>query len=247
MPQAGADSLPLESPAIVETGVVRDIVDGDTLVLEGGTSVRLTGIQAPKLPLGRAGFRAWPLANEARDLLARLSLDRTVRLEYSGRRIDRWQRLLAHVKTGEIWLQHEMLRRGLARVYTFRDNIAYADALYAAEHDARQNRRGIWRHPFYRILIPEEAAGKTGSFQLVEGTPVETAIVRGRAYLNFGPDWQTDFTVTISQQDMKLFRRANVSVKNLAGRRLRVRGWIIRQNGAMIRITHPQQMEILEP
>ncbi|MEE8394009.1 MAG: thermonuclease family protein, partial [Rhodospirillales bacterium] len=39
-----------------ETATVREVVDGDTVVLADGRQVRLTGIQAPKLPLGRAGF-----------------------------------------------------------------------------------------------------------------------------------------------------------------------------------------------
>ena len=40
----------------VACGVVREIVDGDTLVLEGGARLRLAGIQAPKLPLRRPDF-----------------------------------------------------------------------------------------------------------------------------------------------------------------------------------------------
>lgn len=244
---ANADFAPGGAPVAVDSGIVAEIIDGDTVVLESGTTVRLTGIQAPKLALGRPGFRDWPMAGAARDLLARLSLGQTVALEYTGRRTDRWQRLLAHLRTDEFWLQHEMLRRGFARVYTFRDNAAHAPALYAAERDARENRRGIWRHPFYRIVDPETAADKIGSFQIVEGTTADAAIVRGRAYLNFGPDWRTDFTVAISRQDMKLFDRAGVSITGLAGKKLRVRGWIIRQNGAMIRVTHPQQLEIHQP
>ena len=63
-------------------GVVTSVTDGDTLTIrvtetaeadarlvqEGGTAeVRLVGIQAPKLPLGRPHFRAWPLAEQAKD------------------------------------------------------------------------------------------------------------------------------------------------------------------------------------
>ena len=44
-----------------ETERVVEIVDGDTLVLAGGRQVRLVGIQAPKLPLGRPGLEAGPL------------------------------------------------------------------------------------------------------------------------------------------------------------------------------------------
>ena len=52
-------------------GVARvvQVVDGDTVMLGtpvfGANQVRLVGIQAPKLPLGRDGFKKWPLADEA--------------------------------------------------------------------------------------------------------------------------------------------------------------------------------------
>ena len=46
-------------------GVVTEVTDGDTLVLEQGLVVRLAGIQSPKLPLGRAGFEQQPLTPEA--------------------------------------------------------------------------------------------------------------------------------------------------------------------------------------
>ena len=243
---APARELPERNPDPVAAARVTDVVDGDTLVLETGAEVRLTGIQAPKLPLGRPGFRAWPLADAAKAALARLSLGGQATLSYPGRRVDRWARLLAHVRVGEKWLQAEMLRAGLARVYTFRDNRAHADALYAAEAEARRNRRGIWALDWYAVRTADDTVSHIGTFQLVEGAPVAVAIVRGRAYLNYGADWRTDFTVSVSPADMKLFRRAGIDIKNFEGRRLRVRGWITERNGPMINVTHPEQIERLD-
>ena len=57
-----------------ETGLVASVVDGDTLVLDSGLEVRLVGMQAPKLPLGRPDFTAWPLAEEAKTALERMAL-----------------------------------------------------------------------------------------------------------------------------------------------------------------------------
>ena len=255
LPGAGAGLLPLPAaaapladrdPQPVREGRVASVTDGDTLTLADGAQVRLSGIQAPKLPLGRPGFRPWPLAAEAKQALEELALGRAVRLDYDGRRIDRWRRLLAQVHAGPVWLQHEMLRLGLARVYTFADNRTHAAALYAAEHAARAAGRGIWADPWYRIHSPDEAGRAIGTFQLVEGTPVSVAIVNRRAYLNYGDDWRTDFTVSVAPRDMALFRRAGVDLKSLRGVRIRVRGWIVRRNGAMISITHPEQIELLE-
>ena len=68
---------------------VTEIVDGDTVVLADGRQVRLVGIQAPKLPLGRKGFEPWPLAGEAKAALGQLALGRELRLGFGGRRQDR--------------------------------------------------------------------------------------------------------------------------------------------------------------
>lgn len=65
------------------------VVDGDTLVLDGGgRQVRLVGIQAPKLPLGRRNFKAWSLAESSKKALERLSLGKRRKLPYGGACID---------------------------------------------------------------------------------------------------------------------------------------------------------------
>ena len=245
--QAAPRLLPSQNPEAVKSARVTGVVDGDTVVLDTGAEVRMTGIQAPKLPLGRKGFRAWPLAREAKKTLETLSLNQRIRLEYAGRRHDRWGRLLAHVHAGDTWLQREMLLLGLARVYTFPDNRKHAAALYTAERTARAARRGIWALDWYRILTPAEAENRPGTFQLVEGMPKNIAIVRGRAYLNYGKDWKTDFTVTIAPRQMKLFRAAGVDILSMRNQRVRVRGWLIRRNGPMIAVTYPEQIEKLDP
>ena len=244
-PNAAARTLPAQNPEAVQSARITAIVDGDTVKLDTGAEVRLTGIQAPKLPLGRKGFRPWPLAAKARAALTALSRDRQVRLDYTGRRHDRWGRLLAHLHVGKTWLQREMLLRGLARVYTFPDNRTHAAALYAAEQKARIAGRGIWALNWYRILPVADTDRHIGTFQLVEGTVMSTAIIRGRGYLNFGADWRTDFTISIAPKHMKLFRAARIDIMALRDRRLRVRGWLVRRNGAMISVTHPEQIEFL--
>ena len=86
--------------AALETGgqaTMSEVIDGDTLVLENGATVRLVGIQAPKLPLGRKGFEAQPLAEEARVLLENLTRGRTLTLSFGGARRDRHGRLHAHL------------------------------------------------------------------------------------------------------------------------------------------------------
>ena len=223
------------------------VVDGDTLLLEDGSEVRLVGLQAPKLPLGRAGFTAWPLAEAAKAALAELAQGRRLGLAFTGRRLDRHGRHLAHLLRDEdgLWIQGALLLRGLARVYSFADNRALVPGMLALEREARAAGRGIWAEAFYALRGPDEAGDHIGSFQLVEGRVLDAARVRGRVYLNFGADWKTDFTVSVSAKSWKLFEAAGLTLEDYEGRRLRARGWIKSLNGPMIVATHPEQLEIL--
>ena len=228
-------------------GVVSEIVDGDTVFLEDGTEIRLVGLQAPKLALGRPDFRDWPLADAARNRLSDLVLGRRVALAYGGRRIDRHGRSLAHLLRDDgLWVQAAMLESGMARVYSFRDNRTAVEEMLAAERDAREAERGIWAHPFYAVREEADTRALLDSFQLVEGVVLDAAEVRRRIYLNFGPDWRDDFTVSIAPDHVRAFRAAGLEPLDLTGRRIRVRGWLYQRNGPMIDATHPEQIELLE-
>jgi hypothetical protein len=93
---------------------------------------------------------------------------------------------------------------------------------------------------------PNEIGGRTGTFQIVEGKVVTSTVTRGRGFINFGADYRTDFTVTIEPDDMRTFRQAKFDVPGLAGKRVRVRGWIEFYNGPEITITTPAAIEVLE-
>ena len=245
---AGATAVPGGLTRDGAPGVVVEIVDGDTLKLRDGREVRLVGLQAPKLPLGRRGFKTWPLAGEAKQALSRLTLRKTVTLHFGGRRMDRHGRILAHLGGADgSWIQGRMLSLGMARVYSFRDNRAAVRTMLDLESQARRERRGIWRHPYYRVRRDTDAGSDIGSFQLVTGRVQAIATVRDRTYLNFGADWRRDFTITVRNRFRRLFDAAGLSLASLEGRRIRVRGWLDSRNGPMIEATHPEQIEILDP
>jgi len=242
----GAAVAPAIPSGFAEGGsaVVAEVIDGDSLVLADGRTVRLLGIQAPKLPKGRS-FAPWPLAREAKAALAELALGKPVSLRYGGAREDRYGRVLAQLERADgLWLEGELLRRGLARVYTFADNRTAAAQLYAIERQARKARRGIWADAYYAVRMPEEALRHVGGFELVEGRVVSVAHVSGSVYLNFGEDWHTAFTVRLDHKALPLFRAEGVDPASLEGERVRVRGYIRRDRArAVIDVTHPEAVE----
>lgn len=229
---------------------VTTVVDGDTVLLDtaidGSREVRLVGIQAPKLPLGRKGFRKWPLADDAKAMLEALVLGRVVNLKFGGRRMDRHGRLLAHLyhEDGQ-WVQGALLAAGMARVYSFPDNRAAVADMLSLEAEARSRGRGIWRYSFYKVRTPDTLDKLIGTFQLIEGRVVDAATVRGTTYLNFSTDWRSDFTITVKKKVRALFEQTGHAPLTLKGHLIRVRGWLKKRNGPMIEATHPEQIEIL--
>lgn len=242
-----AVTLPPQASKPAGSATVAEVTDGDTLILSDKVTVRLVGIQAPKLPLDRPNFKEWPLAREARRALEEMTLGRTLTLHPASRPTDRWGRTLAHLERDDgLWVQGEMLRLGWARVYTFADNRALAGDMLALERTARAARRGIWGHPYYSIVTPERAGRVVNTFQLVEGTVVDAADVKGRVYLNFGADWKTDFTVLVPAKVRRALAKQGMDPAALEGRAIRVRGWLKDYNGPMIEMTHPEQLELPE-
>jgi len=222
-----AEACDLSPP---ETGTVAAVLDGETLRLTDGQTVRLIGAKAPMPPLGWRRDDPWPLVDEAREALSALAMGRAVELRFGGRRLDRHGFLLAQVYVVEgesrLWLQQELVAQGLARVYSFPDNRACVAELLAREQDARLKHLGVWGSAAYRIesaLNVKRLGRLIHSYQLVEGTVLAVGEGAGRLYLNFTPDWRSDFTVSIARKDVSAFTAAGIDLNALAGKRIRAR------------------------
>jgi len=227
---------------------IAQVIDGDTVKLVSGEQVRLVGIQAPKLPLGRKNFKAWPLGETAKTALEDLVLGKKVQLKYGGREKDRHERLLAHIFVGGVWVQQEMIKRGMARVYSFSDNRACVEDLLFQEDTARAEKMGVWRLPFYQIRKAdniEKLSALHNSFQLVRGKVLSTGEAKGTTYLNFGKKWKIDFTGVVSRYNLRHFKKSKIDPKNLSGKTVLVRGWVGFHNGPKIDISHPEQLQII--
>lgn len=265
-PQQTVASLPHSFPqpdwSLLERGEavrITRVVDGDTVELESGPDVRFVGTQAPKLPLGRAHVEEWPFAQQSKAELEALVFPpdhgegpRSAQLYYGGRRTDRHNRRLAHLvlddgDEGPVWLQGAMVLAGLARVYTFADNRSLIPDLLQREQRARLAQRGIWAHSFYNVRQADdpELLELTNHFELVEGTVLNVAAHRARWYLNFGETWREDFTITIDREHDPVFEDSGFDLSQLSGAGIRVRGWIVEDGGPMVRVDHPEAIEVL--
>lgn len=159
---------------------------------------------------------------------------------------DRWNRRVAVLRmtTGET-LQELLVGEGLARVRPESDDDGFIDRLLLLERLARDEKRGLWNEFRYRVHDASDARRAVGRFNLVEGAPLAGALRKGRAYLNFGEDFRTDFTATAPSRSARKWAKTGLDFTTLAGRSLRLRGHVAWINGPSVEITHSKQIEIL--
>ena len=131
------------STTVSEAGVaVRTVQDGDTLSVSyqgADESIRLIGFDAPET--------GEPFSDEATQALEGLVAGETVRLEFDVEERDQHGRLLAYVWVGNKMVNVEILRQGVATVYTVPPNVKYVDAFTAAQDEAQAAGLGIWGGP----------------------------------------------------------------------------------------------------
>lgn len=249
LPPAGADC---EIRKQTKRAVVA-VVDGETLRLDDGREVRLTGVLAPRAPPGMAAGSVWAPAEAAREALGKLLTGRSVRIAVKGRAKDRYGRTLAHVFLTEgktdTWVEEKLVGEGLARVASVAEARDCISELLAAEDRARRAKRGLWSHAAYQIrdaAKAHELADFVQSYQIVEGRVRGVQERKRRVYLDFGDVWSKDLTAIVSGRDRKRFETAKIDLMRLKGVKVRLRGWVERWNGPLIRLTHPEQLQILE-
>jgi endonuclease YncB( thermonuclease family) len=249
----GEDAAPVCTPPLIQTAVVKKVADDATLQLEGGETVRLIGVLPMRIIEEARSPGAQRLNDIGRAALARLREKvegQSVTLRQEGRARDRYDRLLAHGFAADgTWLQGLLLSEGLARAYSYADNRACFMDMLRLEQAAREAHRGLWRFRAFAPLVAadtERILQQQYRFALVEGVVAQVASLRKWTFVNFGADWKSDFTIAIERRWARQMQTEGFDPAALAGRRIRVRGIIERWNGPAIKLTHKEQIEVLD-
>lgn len=235
-----------KSMTATSKGRVVEIIDPLTIRLDDDSIVSLTGLDYPDLDYYQPGNFAIMTLKIMKDFL----LDQDVTLYQTKNdglgRINRMGHQLGHlVRRDGVWAQGLMLSLGLARVRTTGSNTEMAAQMYDLENTARDSKAGIWNVQGYKIIPADAADAAIGSYSLIEGEIIKTAMQKNRLYLNFGKDWRSDFTISIAPRYLKIFNAEGINPQKWGRKRIRVRGWVENFNGPYIEVDHPQQIEIL--
>lgn len=222
----------------IGTAEVAAVRDGRTFLLKDGRELRLAAIE---------------VAGDKRKALETLFAENRapLRLEKLGPDRDRYGRLVAFVSIGDPpqSLQQKLLALGAARVSSRVGDTSCAKTLLAAEKEAREARRGLWADPNFAPLQAENLSrlrAEAGHFALVEGKVLSVHVSGPTIYLNFGRNWTRDFSAMIPRRHLAGFAAAGLEPKGLAGKRVRVRGFIEQRRGPLIEADAPEQIELID-
>ena len=164
-----------------------------------------------------------------------------LRYEPRPARLDRHGRRLAHVFSGPLWLQRELVARGLAVVAPPLVSRERAEALLQLEGQARLSEPGAWLRREARAVAADDARSVLDRFAIVEGRVLSVRRGFRSSFVNFGEDWREDFTIYL--------KRGRISrafpPEMLEGQRIRVRGWVFYSNGPAIELADPLYLETL--
>ena len=114
--------------------MVTKVIDGDTVVVEGGYHVRLLGIDADE--------KNYPCYDAARVRLEQLLLGKTVVLEKDKTDIDRYGRCLRTLFYGDKNISVALVKEGLAVARFYPPDVKYKSEISLAEKQAIENNTG---------------------------------------------------------------------------------------------------------
>ncbi|OGC76001.1 MAG: hypothetical protein A2145_00845 [candidate division Zixibacteria bacterium RBG_16_40_9] len=115
---------------------VKEVIDGDTVILETGEHLRYTGIDCPE--------KDQPFYQEAQKFNQKLVQGKEIRTEFDVQKKDKYGRILAYVYVGDIFVNAELIKNGLANLYTVPPNVKHTDYFLKLQNQAKSKELGIW-------------------------------------------------------------------------------------------------------
>lgn len=114
--------------------LVTKVIDGDTIVIEDGSHVRLIGVDADE--------RQNKCYKEAKQYLKKLISGKKVKLKKDEEGVDQYGRCLRYVFYEGENVSVKLAKRGLAESYPYEPNLKYRDQIIEAENYAKDHSIG---------------------------------------------------------------------------------------------------------
>jgi micrococcal nuclease len=123
-------------PSVVSAATVAAVVDGDTIRLDDGRTVRYLGVNTSEY--------GQPFYEEAKRFNEQLVAGKPVRLETHGQERDRYGRELAYVFVDDVLINSQIVAEGWGYVFILQP-LSKANEWLRLQKHAQDQRKGIWR------------------------------------------------------------------------------------------------------
>jgi micrococcal nuclease len=206
---------------------VREVIDGDTIVLDNGETVRYVGLDTPEINE--------PYYLEAKVRNAVMVQARIVSVLVCGPEPrDRYGRVLAWVTSGGTRVNETLVKEGYARIMTIPPcGLLRANEFKALEKEARDKRLGIWgiaaQKRMSREISPYEAHMHIGERVRLRGT-VHSIMPWGRSwFLEFRSP--NGFRAVIIPKASDEFDMRGLNILDFRDKEVEITGVITENNG----------------
>jgi endonuclease YncB( thermonuclease family) len=225
----------------LQAELVSQIIDGDTFILDDGTTIRLLGIDTPEMQHHNQTEEPYARASQEQLLYWLKQQDYEVHLEFDQQRTDRYRRTLAYayLKDGTD-LGERLLQEGLATQLILPPNVSHVDRYAKAETAARRAGKNIWKDNLRVITTDQiDAAGK--GYRAIQGTVTTYNQTRHVIWLSL----DNKLTVKLTREDARTYFSADM-LNRLKNAGIEVRGELYRYRGQWrLKLHHPAQLRFL--
>jgi micrococcal nuclease len=123
---------------------VARVVDGDTVKIKTGETLRYIGIDTPETKHPKKPVQYF--GKEASAFNKQLVDGKVILVEFDVTQRDKYGRLLGYVFLPDgTFVNAELVRKGYAQVWTIPPNVRYQDFFLQLQREAQKNKRGLWQ------------------------------------------------------------------------------------------------------
>jgi len=116
--------------------IAERIIDGDTLIISTGETIRLIGIDAPE--------RGRPYSKIAAEALESFVASKCLKLEKDIVETDKYSRQLRYVYADNLFVNEALVSNGLAKTLSIEPDTRYKEQFEKAEAYAKNNKLELW-------------------------------------------------------------------------------------------------------
>lgn len=228
---------------LIDVGKVVEVLKSDTIRV--GKDRKIYKLDNLRIPL--------QMNMAARDYLEEQLNGKTVGIYISGDDVNARKtdlgHVLCHIMTQDgKWLQAELVSQGYAYVTSTATSRDLVRTLYKYEELARARKIGLWQYDKYDIKNNATLNKQLNTFNIYEGVVTATRDDSlHNIFLSFGRDSKTDVTAIIKGEHLLRFSLPNalspLHHTDMKQRHIRIRGWFIENDGPLLVLDHPEQIE----